>query len=108
MHDIFSDRNNLLNLGFEEEEEATSDSSRWVWYKKTIPIKDSGYYIQIIVTYLLSISDLPNVKYTDNLNYYFENLNVNFCDKNNNVLSSSRHVISRLEELDSLNLMLDK
>ena len=106
MHDIFADRDQLLKLGFEQEEEPTSDSSRWVWYKKIIPVSSSGYYLQIIVTYLLSISDNPYAKGLDNFHYYFETLSLAFCDDEDNILATLKPTITCIEDLDSLNVML--
>ena len=62
----------LLSWGFEKEEEHSTDSVRWVCYKKRIDIGTSDMYFEIVITYELTIHDSPTATYSENHYYFYE------------------------------------
>jgi hypothetical protein len=100
--EIFNNPDVLLEKGFSIEEENTSDSVRWVYFRRTIPIKKTGYQLVVVITYLLSISDTLNVKYTDNLYYSFEKAECILRAEDGTEIFTITPEINSLSDLDKL------
>ncbi len=64
-------RDDLTRLSFEEYEEETTDSERWIWFRKHLFTFNSLNVIAE-VKYSLSISDDPLATYDNNCSYMFE------------------------------------
>ncbi len=64
----------FLKIGFELEEQSTTESIRWVKLTKQILIRNTGFKFIFEVVYELSISDSPTATYEENHHYFFEGI----------------------------------
>lgn len=71
--DDFSDKpDELITFGFIRRDEETTDSTRFIWYEKTLKKGRFSYILQI--EFELSISDDPYGSYSDNHSYTFNDI----------------------------------
>ena len=67
----------LEDLGFKERRQFTTDTVRLSEWSIAVPSDDNETRHEIGVLYELSISDSPDVSWTDNLSWYFEGVTLN-------------------------------
>ena len=109
---------NLSRLGFIEIEEDTTDSSRWVWFRKGLYRVEALIAI-IELKFSLTIEDDPYATYNENLFYSFEQVTFLLTDGpieyNGDLESSSdyssesrRLSIEHIADLEFYLLLTDK
>ncbi len=100
--EIFSVPDHLIDKGFIRKDDDASDRSRWVYFKKEIPIGNTEYYLRIVVTYDLVIYDDPNASYEDNHNYSFERIECIRRKSDNEEVFKIRPHIESLDDVGKL------
>jgi hypothetical protein len=102
---IYKTPDDLIDIGFEREEDGSCDSERWVWFKKEIVIGNTNNYFEIVVTYSLSISDDPYGSYDENFRYSHKKTECFLKDENGNSLFQANLSIKQLSDFDKLDYM---
>jgi hypothetical protein len=67
----------LMDLGFKDRRQYTTDSVRSVEWVIEVPSDDKETMHEVAVLYELSISDNPTASWTENLSWYFEGVYLN-------------------------------
>jgi hypothetical protein len=68
----------LEEKGYVRFDEATTDSSRWVWFKKRRKTWGGEHELEVAIRYELSMGDAPGATYSGNCNYTFNDVEVSF------------------------------
>lgn len=68
----------LKKFGYVRTEEQTTDTSRWIWFKKRRRTFDAQHEIEITISYELSIGDAPHASYTENRDHLCNDVRVSF------------------------------
>jgi len=66
----------LVKRGYERFDEATTDGSRWVWFKKRRKTLDGQHILEVAIRYELSIGDAVGATYAQNCDYAFNDVEV--------------------------------
>jgi len=100
--EIFADLDDLIDKGFEREDENTTDDVRWIWLRKVIDIRGTRFTFLIEVTYLLTISDDPFASYDENFNYSFEKVRCFLRDDDDQNIFCIKPKVESLDDFDNI------
>lgn len=67
--EVSEDPDQLIEYGFEREEEETTDPNRCVWYRKVVQSGESQLRLELELEFELSISDDPFASFSENRQY---------------------------------------
>jgi hypothetical protein len=68
----------LEKRGYLRTEEATADSSRWVWFTKRRRTFDGKHELEVAIRYELSVGDALGATYAENCDYSLNDVEVSF------------------------------
>jgi hypothetical protein len=78
----------LEKHGYVRCDEATTDSSRWVWFRKRRTTFDGRYIFDVAIRYELSIGDALGAAYGENCEYTCNDVEVTFSQTQNDGTAS--------------------
>src|SRR5262245_58534419 len=70
----------LVKRGYKRFDEETTDSSRWVWFKKRRKTLDGHHVLEVAIRYELSIGDALGATYAQNCDYAFNDVEISLSE----------------------------